>query len=934
MLRFLLIPVAATAFANFAAAQLPQTGLGVISPPGGKAGTTFEVRIAGEQDLEYELAPRLVFSHPGISAAPIVDAETGHWQNNAFRVTAAADVPPGRYDVSLLGYYGASNPRSMLIDQAASLSESLDSAPGTPAMLTANVPYYGRVGTAADVDAFTFTGTAGATIVVRCDAALLDSPLQPIVEIVDPAGHRIENAGGAFGGDACLPVVLPMTGEYHIRLFDAAYRGGSDYLYRIETMTRPVVASIWPPFGQAGTEMDVELLGYNLPEGETIEPGRPLVGRKLRMTFPAVGEVAPNRVLQLSNQADSDGFAFVFRDGDLAADAVPMYFSRHPPTFERENDGPIAQEIGVPVDIAGRFEKSLDVDQYVLDAKAGEVVYVEAFAKRYGSMADPVLTIDQISGPDGQPKVRRITAADDGAHNIAPGVFDTASDDPTLRFEAPEDGRYRITVRDRYSSSRGDTSMFYRLSVRRPNPDFRLFVVPHSHDVAKKTVAPAGVSVRKGANVAVPVYVLRRDGFSGPVYITAEALPAGLSTAGATIGESETSTTLVLTASETAETWHGPVTLVGEAMLSGADDQPVEKARRIARVGTVVRGGANLSTESRLAEALTVAVLDESLPFRLDGTGGVVQVGQGSQVLLPLAAIRKADYAEAITVTPEGLPGDAKIAVDVTPFAPDESQQIVRLTVEPTAPARSYSITLNGTGKVDYAKFPYRLVRAKANRERAAHALAQSNAAVQQTITSRDAAVASLKAAETALQAAAEPDKSTTTAAVEAARTTLIDSEAAVKNAEKAHIQAEAAKKASDAAVAAAEKAASLQKIDVTSPAPPVTLTVIPAPVAVSVAPESNGQVKRGGSIEIKVSVTRQNGFAGPVQLSLAMPPKARGLVAEPVTIVADANEAILRLTATGDAVEGDVPLLAVRAEADHHSLVRIDVPVKLKIVP
>ncbi|MGC1272928.1 MAG: hypothetical protein WBC44_04420 [Planctomycetaceae bacterium] len=934
MTRCVVSIATAITFAIPAVAQLPETRLGVVFPPGGRIGTTFEVRISGEQDLEYEFAPRLVFSHPGISAEPIVDAESGHWQNNAFRVTAAADVPPGRYDVSLLGYYGASSPRSLLIDRTDSLSESIDSAANMPMMLTANTPYYGRIGTTADVDAFTFSGTAGATIVVRCDAAALDSPLQPIVEIVDPAGHRMENAGGAFGGDALLPIVLPTTGEYHVHLIDAAYRGGSDYLYRIEVLTRPVVVSVWPPFGQAGTEMDVELHGYNLPEGEPVESGRPLVRRKIGIAFPADGESAPGRVLQWSYQAGSDGFADAFRDGDVVADAVPVYLSPHPPEFERENDGPIGQEVTVPMEIAGRFEKPLDVDHYVLGVKTGEVVYVEAFAKRYGSPADPVLKIDQIAGPDDQPKERRIVAADDMASNIAPGVFDTASDDPALRFEVPEDGRYRITVRDRYSSSRGDASLCYRLSLRRPKPDFRLFVVPHSRDVAKKTIAPAGVNLRKGENVAVPVYVLRRDGFSGPVRVTTDALPEGLSTLGATIGEGRTSTTLVLTASAAATTWQGPVTFIGEAVLPGADDQPAGQARRVARIGTIVRGGANQSTESRLAGPLVIAILEESLPFRIDGSGGVERVGQGSQVLLPLDVIRRADYTETITVTPEGLPGDAKVAVDVKPFAPDETQQFVRLVVDPQAPARSYSIVLNGTAKVDYAKFPYRLARAKASQERAVQALDQSNAAVQQAVASRDAAVASLKAAETTLQAAAGTDKPTATAAVEAARTTLIKSEAAVKNVEKAHVQADAAKKASDAAVAAAEKAASPQKIDVTSPAPPVALTVVPAPAVLSVAAGNNGQLKRGDSVEITVSVTRQNGFAGPVQLSLATPPNVRGLAAEPVTIDAAADEAILRVTANGDAAEGDAPFLAVRAEADHNGVVRIDVPLTLKIIP
>jgi hypothetical protein len=48
--------------------------------------------------------------------------------------------------------------------------------------------------------------------------------------------------------------------------------------------------------------------------------------------------------------------------------------------------------------------------------------------------------------------------------------------------------------------------------------------------------------------------------------------------------------------------------------------------------------------------------------------------------------------------------------------------------------------------------------------------------------------------------------------------------------------------------------------------------------------------------------VKRQNGFAGPVTLTLPLPPNVTGVKAEPVTIPADQTAGTLIIDAAGDA--------------------------------
>src|SRR5690606_38153824 len=101
----------------------------------------------------------------------------------------------------------------------------------------------------------------------------------------DPEGRRLGFAGGAYRGDAILPLVLPESGTYRVQLADAAFRGGGDFAYRLEVATRPIVAFIWPPAGPPGTELEYTLYGYGLPGGEPVAGASPLQQRSVNIAL-------------------------------------------------------------------------------------------------------------------------------------------------------------------------------------------------------------------------------------------------------------------------------------------------------------------------------------------------------------------------------------------------------------------------------------------------------------------------------------------------------------------------------------------------------------------------------------------------------------------------------------------------------------------------
>src|SRR5687768_17326143 len=118
MVAKILRRVVAAAFLGLAASasaqqgaspQVPQPKIFAVQPPGSKVGATVDLRISSGSDLDG--ADRLLFSHPGITAKQLREEPNriypqGRAIDGKFKVTVAADVPPGIYEVRAAGYFG------------------------------------------------------------------------------------------------------------------------------------------------------------------------------------------------------------------------------------------------------------------------------------------------------------------------------------------------------------------------------------------------------------------------------------------------------------------------------------------------------------------------------------------------------------------------------------------------------------------------------------------------------------------------------------------------------------------------------------------------------------------------------------------------------------------------------------------------------------
>lgn len=410
---------------------------------------------------------------------------------------------------------------------------------------------------------------------------------------------------------------------------------------------------------------------------------------------------------------------------------------------------------------------------------------------------------------------------------------------------------------------------------------------------------------------------------------------------------------------------------------------------RPSRYGTVVWSApVNQPGQARLASHLGLSVIEEPAPFVLKTPVHEIVANHNTQILVPLALTRRNDFAEAVTATFVGQPQN--VQVENKPIPKEATSEVYRIFVPANAPVGTYELHLIGQAAVSYRRNPQKADRLKAVFDASDAALKAAMAKAAEAVTARDEAKKTLATAQadakTMVEAKTKAEQAVKDAeaaeakakeALEkvgdnadekaAAEKALADAQAAVvaakdaltkateaatvaetnsKNAEQAVAAAEAAVKATDdaqkAAMAAraaaekafqdADKAAKAQSINAFPPSTPIVLTIKNAPYTLPVEVPNGGAVKVGESISVKVTVKRQNNFAGPATLTLELPPGATGLTADPVTIPADQSEGQLVIRAAADAPEGEIKNAVIRVKSEFDGPAAVDAPIPLKI--
>ncbi|MDX2149437.1 MAG: hypothetical protein SFV54_01785 [Bryobacteraceae bacterium] len=525
-------------------------------------------------------------------------------------LTPLGTSPEGRFLIE--PYYGESPDR-----------EPNDTTEGAfecylPTILT------GTIQRAGDLDHFRIEVKAGEELVFENGAALIGSQLTPVISIVAPDQSVVREWGMQPGqGPAWFVHKFDKAGTYFVRVADYQKTGRGGNFYRVKVGRFPVVQAAYPLGLREGHSREVTLRGYNLaetrlpgkgarsdrdPSAVFLRPSRSFNELKLALgAEPEVDASGANVTLStaqriaapvtVNGRIDAKGhyYRFAAKKGqrlvmevnakrlgseldslvevlDAAGKPVERAVARAVwDTFtvlnERDstNRGIRIQAwnalaVGDYVMIGGEILRLQEIpktpdDDAIFEAFGGQrLTYFDTSAEQH-AVDKPVYKVQihpagsQFAN-NGLPQVRLYYRNDDGG----PGF----GKDSLLRFTAPADGDYILRLRDVRGA--GGDAYPYRLTLREPTPDFRLSVNPRNPNV------PAG------GVVPVTVTAFRLDDFDGPIRVKLANLPAGLSATDGVIAPGQVSTTILLSAAETASLASAaPLKVEGRAEIAGRE---------------------------------------------------------------------------------------------------------------------------------------------------------------------------------------------------------------------------------------------------------------------------------------------------------------------------------------------------------------------------
>jgi hypothetical protein len=790
-------------------AFMPNPDLLTVAPAVAKTGTTFEMTTTGK---ELEGAKTLRFSHPKITAAPVMLPADDFYPTprpaeGRFTVTIPAEVEPGVYEVRSHGYFGLSTARPFVVfpSGSAEITETGDHSTAEAALpIEAGSGVLGTLD-AGRFDWYRFAGKKDERLLLEVLAERLDAKGDVLMAVYDAAGRELENSRHHFGRDPFIDFTPPADGEYFVSLSDALYGGGREFFYHLRLSRGPHVDFVFPPAGEPGKNRAFTFFGRNLPNGSLGEnwsvKGKPLETLVVSLDVPTETDVPATFSPAIPRQSMVPAFEHTLE----GANAVHIGFATAP-VVEEDSKSEL-QTVVVPAEIAGRFDKPGDVDQFRISLKKGTTYWIDVICHRLGVVADPVVTVEKITkDADGKETYAKVASNDDlPSFYSRESLDDLNADslDPALSLAPDADAEYRIILGNQ--SGGGSAAHLYRLAIREARPDFQLITGTEFAKTINNDAFPASPVLRRGGSVVYRVIAFRRDGFEGEITVTAAGLPAGVTAKPLILGGASSQGFLTFWAAPDAAAWTGQITISGTAKVAETD--LVRKARPASIIWGKRVFGNQAQVRSRLDLETVLSVLDqETEPTRIAlAEDKVWTVELGQTLTLPIKLLETGNRTGSLAVNVHGFPGLLRGAPTIN-LAEQEKEGIVTLEVKKTGnfevgPGR-YQFVLQGVGNAKYsqnpdaaaaataevarlkglkASFTDQAAKAKATLESAEKTLGEVKQ--REAAAADDVARAAMKGEVTAAQGAVDAAKKTVQAAGTKLQTLATVEEAAVKSA-------------------------------------------------------------------------------------------------------------------------------------------------------
>ena len=492
-----------------------------VFPAAIQIGTTQSVTLVGKFD---PWPTRLDLDIPGVSWEPTTN-------NGVIRVRVAPEASVGPRVIRAFSPEGVSEPRFIILSQRPQQAEvePNDAVPAAQALTRFPAEVTGRLEKNGDVDSYAVNLRAGQTLVAWLEAYTLQSPLDPVLRLLDSRGVQVAwNHDEVRSLDPLLAWRVETSGTYVLQVFGFAYPADSDLRfsgspkggYRLHITTDPVARHAWP-LGVSRT-MDTRVSwgdwGASSVSSEAIEvpasvvaPG--VVSHSLRI---------PGRAVPLELPVGEGKEWVEIEPNDLAA---------------------TAQALGIPSAVSGDLNRPGDEDRYRISCQKGELLRLEVQAAGLGFPLDAWLRIEDASG-------KELVRNDD-----AGGA------DPVLDWTSPETAEYRVVVGNLLQ--RGGQDQRYRLSLQRPKP------------VWSASMAESAWSLEPGKTNESKVTLTRRYGADMKLTVSVRGLPAGVRVDPVEVAEKADAATLRWIAATNAAPFSGPVSID----VSSSSPAAVQEAR-------------------------------------------------------------------------------------------------------------------------------------------------------------------------------------------------------------------------------------------------------------------------------------------------------------------------------------------------------------------
>ncbi|MBG86525.1 MAG: serine protease [Verrucomicrobiales bacterium] len=511
----LLLFILATALPPSLLAQsvcLPAPRLLTTLPMGGQTGTTFDVTITGD-NLDED--PKLLFSHPGITAKPTGTA-------NKYSVTVTKDVPTGIHEARMMTRLGISSSRAFTIGAKSEVVQTKGNQSVEKAMELKLNSICNAVMTTRAVDHYSFTAKKDQRVVVECVTKGIDSRMNGVLIVADENGRdlKVDRLGGL------IDFTAPSDGKFVIKVHDLTYKGGNHYFYRLAvsgvakgapTPRHPIAANV-----NSFSWRD-EFLPETKELAETEPNNKHEQAQKVTLPLNVTGRFYP--------AADVDTFEFEAKKGEEWWIEV------------------VSERIGLPTD---PFVLVQHVD------KGGKLTDVAEM----NDIKPPMKPSSNGYSYDGPPYnagsadvLAKLTIKTDGLHRLQ--VRDLFGGTRSIKRHT-----YRLIVR---KAQPDFTLVAWAMHMNLRNGDRNALSKP--------------IALRNGRTMAFEVATIRRDGFEGQINIDMEGLPDGMSAQGFYIPKKRNYGHLVITADDRAPRTLGSGTIFATAQINGKTvRRPIELA--------------------------------------------------------------------------------------------------------------------------------------------------------------------------------------------------------------------------------------------------------------------------------------------------------------------------------------------------------------------